>query len=398
MIFGEGRHADKVIERALKANRSFGARDRRLLAETVYDVVRNWRWIWSALDREPSVEPQALWQALGAWLILRTETSTAPTTPSLPDWREFKDLDASTLRARARKLAARPEVRESVPDWLYKRGAEEIGNDTWDRWLSELNRPAPVILRANRLRTDRATLARILKSEGIETALADPAPDGLRLLERKNVFTTAAFKSGLFEVQDGASQHVATLLDPQPGERVIDACAGAGGKSLHIAALMKNKGKILALDVHPRKLEELRKRAARAGADIIESRAIESAKTIKRLEGTADRLLLDVPCSGLGVLRRNPDTKWKLTPDELHNLTELQAQILESYPRMLKAGGRLVYATCSILPSENRAQVDAFLKRNEGKYELIEDRTFAPGEYGFDGFYAAALRKLPDKP
>ncbi len=385
-IFGEGYHADKVLERALKANRSFGARDRRFLAETVYELVRRWRWIWATLGAEPSIDDEALWRALGAWLMIGPANTK-------PDWREIRDLNPGTLRARARAADGIPAVRESLPDWLYGAGLTEIGNPAWDGWLARLNRQAPVILRANRLRTDRGKLADALEAEGIATVPADPAPDALRLVDRKNVFVTEAFKKGWFEVQDGASQCVGPLLDPQPGERVIDACAGAGGKSLHLAALMRNKGKILSLDIHPRKLEELRKRASRAGADIIETRAIESSKTVKRMESAADRLLLDVPCSGLGVLRRNPDTKWKLAPDELDRLRQLQAHLLDSYSRMLKPGGRLVYATCSILPSENERQVEAFLSRAAGAYRLLEQRTFPPGENDFDGFFAAALEK-----
>lgn len=386
-IFGEGYHADKVIERALKANRSFGARDRRFLAETIYEMVRHWRFIWAALETEPSLKPEDVWRALGAWLILGPHQTQ-------PEWPETKALSPAELRKRANSVSENPAVRESTPDWLYERGQIELGATVWNSWLSELNKQAPVILRANRLRTDRTKLALALKSEGIDAAPADPAPDALRLVERKNVFVTEAFKKGWFEVQDGASQHVGPMLDPQPGERVIDACAGAGGKSLHLAALMKNKGKILSLDIYPRKLEELRKRAARNGADIIETRAIESTKTIKRMENTADRLLLDVPCSGLGVLRRNPDTKWKLTPDKINQLQDLQAHLLDSYPRMLKPGGYLVYATCSILPSENGKQIESFLARHEGKFRLLEERTFTPGKNGFDGFYAAKLEKL----
>jgi 16S rRNA (cytosine967-C5)-methyltransferase len=216
----------------------------------------------------------------------------------------------------------------------------------------------------------------------------------LKLKERRNVFTTEAFKNGLFEVQDGASQQVAPLLDVHPGMRVIDACAGAGGKTLHLAALLGNKGKIIALDVHARKLEELRKRCSRAGVDVVETRLIESAKTIKRLEKSADRVLLDVPCSGLGVLRRNPDTKWKISPEEITHLKALQAEILATYSNMVIDGGRLVYATCSCLPSENERQVESFLAANPGKWRLVEERKFAPGENGYDGFYAAALIRL----
>lgn len=178
--------------------------------------------------------------------------------------------------------------------------------------------------------------------------------------------------------------------------RVIDACAGAGGKTLHLAALMENKGSIIALDTHAWKLDSLKKRARRAGAFNIEVRNIENTKTIKRLHNSADRLLLDVPCSGLGVLRRNPDTKWKLSVEQLEELKETQQHILSSYSQMLKAGGKMVYATCSILPSENREQVDKFLQSENGAaFELIEDKTILPQSEGFDGFYMALLEKKP---
>ena len=150
---------------------------------------------------------------------------------------------------------------------------------------------------------------------------------------------------------------MAPLLDAKPGERVIDACAGGGGKTLHLAALMKNKGKIIAMDITERKLQSLRERCSRNGVDIAETRVIESMKTIKRLEKSADRVLLDVPCTGLGVLRRNPDKKWKISPEEITRLNALQKEILENYSQMVKIGGRLVYATCSCLPSENEKQV-----------------------------------------
>jgi 16S rRNA (cytosine967-C5)-methyltransferase len=390
-IFGEGYHADKVIERALKSRREFGARDRRFIAETVYEMVRWWRYLWEVAGDPESTETEDLWRLLGIWLTILRDGKGE----ELPSWPEFKEVvaGANEIRRRAELVKQNPAVRESVPDWLFDRGCVELGAAVWERYLHALNQPAPVILRANTLRTTQDKLRQQLAAEDIDALVAAPLTDGLRLAERKNVFITKAFQSGLFEVQDGASQQVAPMLDPQPGERVIDACAGAGGKSLHLAALMKNRGKILALDVHERKLEELRKRAARAGADIIETRVIESTKVIKRLENSADRLLLDVPCSGLGVLRRNPDTKWKLTPEELERLGLLQAQLLETYTKMLKPGGRLVYATCSVLPSENEKQVQAFLTKHGERYSLIEEHKFVPGEHAFDGFYAASLSK-----
>ncbi len=422
-IFSEQRHADKVIERVLKSHREFGARDRRFVAETVYEITRWWRLLWATLGSEPSLDDKNLWRLLGTWFIVtdRENGSKGTTSTSLPAWPEFQTLtDVQSIRARYHEVQKNPALRASVPDWMYARGEREIGAP-WNQFLEELNRPAPVWIRANTLRTTREKLQQELTREGIETtagratynssdkssgnasdypltksATSGSAPvslrDALLLHERKNIFLTDAFKQGMFEVQDGASQQVAPLLAPQPGERVIDACAGAGGKTLHLAALMKNKGKILALDIHDRRLEELRKRTTRAGAEIVETRLIENAKTIKRLEETADALLLDVPCSGLGVLRRNPDAKWKLTEEEIENLLQLQTHLLKSYSRMLKPGGRMVYATCSILPSENEKQVARFVEEHP-EFHLNEEYKFAPGAHGFDGFYAAKLTK-----
>ncbi len=176
--------------------------------------------------------------------------------------------------------------------------------------------------------------------------------------------------------------------------RVIDACAGGGGKTLHLAALMQNRGRILALDVHGWKLEELRRRCRRAGVDIVETRLIENSKSVKRLQDSADRLLLDVPCSGMGVLRRNPDAKWKLSPEQLQRLELEQATILERYSAMVKVGGKMVYATCSILPAENERQIERFLSTRAGSWELEQQWHSEPQSQGWDGFFAARLRRI----
>lgn len=385
-IFGGGYHADKVLERHFKGNKKLGSRDRRFIAETTYDIVRNWRNLWVTLGHDqPSLENFDLLRLVGAWMLLNGET--------LPMWDEFQGLDARTLRENRERISNQVAVRESVPDWLYERGLQEIG-PKWNDMLHELNSPAPVCLRTNRLKTTRQDLKALLKADGIETQDAPDTEDGLILRERQNVFSNEAFKKGLFEIQDGASQQVAPLTDAKPGERVIDACAGGGGKTLHLAAMMKNKGKIISMDVSDKKLQALRTRCTRNGVDIVEVKLIESNKTIKRLEKSADRVLLDVPCSGMGVLRRNPDKKWKLSPEELQHLAELQAEILGTYSMMTKVGGTLVYATCSCLPSENENQVQSFLKAHPDDWELVEERQFSPGENGYDGFYAAKLKRM----
>lgn len=387
-IFHENRHADKVIEYTLRHNPKAGSRDRAFIAETTYDVVRYYRLYTNILGKMPSTTDD-FWKIIGLHLIRKGHT--------LPDWTEFK-----TLRWRNWGEVKNPQglpahqlplpVQESIPDWLDEVANAELP-DTWPLTLPWLNKPAQVVLRCNRLKTDRQSLKDALKAEGIDCQLFGPG-DALVLSERKNVFQSKAFKAGWFEVQDYSSQLVAPLLAPAPGMRVVDACAGGGGKTLHLAALMQSKGSLIALDTLAWKLDELRLRARRSGASNIETRAIESRKTIKRLYDSADRLLLDVPCSGLGVLRRNPDTKWKLQPEQLSNLLQIQQNILQAYSPILKSGGRMVYATCSILPSENQDQVLRFLASEVGKnFALLEEKRILPQDEGFDGFYMALLEK-----
>ena len=386
-IFRENRYADKVIETALRRNPKAGSRDRAFIAETTYDIVRYYRLYAELLGRTPETESD-FWEIIGIHLLL----SAAETPGALPDWNEFKSLKISTLKERFERLKRTRAIRESIPDWLDELGSRELGG-RWDETLAWLNRPAQVVLRANLLKTDRRGLQQALREEGVDTQQAGEAA-ALVLVRRQNVFQTKAFKNGLFEVQDYSSQLVAPFLAPEPGMRVVDACAGGGGKTLHLAALLQNRGSLIALDTSAWKLDELRRRARRAGAANIETRPIDSRKVIKRLYGSADRLLLDVPCSGLGVLRRNPDAKWKLTPEAIDKLRVTQQDILQSYSPVTKPGGRMVYATCSILPSENRQQVTRFLESQAGRnFALLEDRQIMPQDEGFDGFYMALLEK-----
>lgn len=383
-IFREDRYADKVIEYTLKQNPKAGSHDRAFIAETTYEIVRHYR-LYAELLGRPAITEYDFWKICGIYFIVTKSLD-------LPDWVEFKGLDVNDIREKAAALTQIRVFRESVPDWLDELGSNELG-DRWDTALNWLNRPAQVVLRANRLKTTRADLQAALQKEGIETT-PQGADDALVLERRQNVFQTQAFKNGLFEVQDFSSQLVAQLLAPEPGMRVVDACAGGGGKTLHLAALMQSKGQLVALDTLAWKLDELRLRARRAGASNIETRPIENRKAIKRLYNSADRLLLDVPCSGLGVLRRNPDSKWKLQPEFIEKLRATQQDILQFYSPIVKIGGRLVYATCSILPSENEQQVQLFLNSEPGKkFKLLEEKKILPQDSGFDGFYMALLER-----
>ncbi len=377
-IFTHNKYADKVIEKILKDNPKWGARDRKFIAETIYDIVR-WYRLFIAVSKSKETD---FWKLLGVWCVWNDI--------SLPPWVEFKGIDDRSINILYQEIKEERKIRESIPDWLDKLGEKELG-EKWENEIHALNEEARVVLRVNTIKVTRQKLQEELADEEIFTKAPKEFPDALLLEQRQNIFTRQQFKDGLFEVQDAGSQLIAPFLQVQSGHRVIDACAGGGGKTLHLASLMQNKGRIIAMDTEAWKLEELKKRARRAGAGNIETRVIESSKTIKRLESSADRLLLDVPCSGLGVLKRNPDAKWKLSLDFIEKIKLLQAKILFDYSKMLKPGGLMVYSTCSIFPSENEKQVDKFLLEDKS-FQLLDQQTILPSQ-GYDGFYMALLKR-----
>ncbi len=385
LIFNENKQADKVLKNTLKIDKRWGARDRGFIAETTYDIVR-WKRLYSEIAevREPFDRPN-LFRLFTVWATLNGI--------AIPEWKQFEDTPTRRIKGKFDELSKIRKYRESIPDWLDDLGHKELGKK-WDKEISALNQQADVVLRVNTLKTTVEKLQNELADLEIETEILKGYPSALKLKERGNVFTTEAFKNGMFEVQDASSQKVAEILDAKPGMRVIDACAGAGGKSLHIATMMENKGQLIAMDIYESKLNELKRRARRNDIFNIETRVIDSTKVIKKLIDKADKVLIDAPCSGLGVLRRNPDAKWKLQPEFLDNIRATQKELLDSYSRMVKPGGQLVYATCSILPSENEMQVKAFLAREEGKnFTLLNEEKIMPSKSGFDGFYISLLQK-----
>ncbi|MBP7821639.1 MAG: RsmB/NOP family class I SAM-dependent RNA methyltransferase [Saprospiraceae bacterium] len=389
-IFFDHYHADKVIERSFKAHLKWGSRDRAFFAESVYDIVRNWRLLDEANPVPDITDPtEKCWIIVGIYFIIQKQLQ-------LPDWSEWSKLNARVddiplLYNEKIKIRA---IRYSIPDWIDTKGMEAFGEAQWEKEIKKLNEPAQVVLRTNTLKINTKSLKRNLFEESkIETTTIANG-DALIVTKRQNIFQTKAFKNGWFEVQDWGSQQIAPFLDVAPSMRVVDACAGAGGKTLHLASLMNNKGKIIALDIEEKKLIELERRCKRNGVNIVETRNITSMKVIKRLYDSADRLLLDVPCSGLGVLRRNPDAKWKLSEEFIHQIQTTQADILDKYAPICKIGGLMVYATCSILPSENELQVQNFISRNEGKFKLLKSSSLTPHDFGFDGFYMALLERL----
>lgn len=386
LIFNEGKYADKVIQQLLKRDKRWGSRDRAFVAETTYDIVR-WKRLYAEIAevKEP-FDRDNLWRIFAVWATLRGI--------KLPDWKYFENTPTRKIKGRFDELSKTRKYKESIPDWLDELGEKELGSKVWTKEIAALNEQAEVILRVNTLKTTKEKLQAELFDLDIESDFLPDYPNALKLKERANVFQTEAFKNGFFEVQDASSQLVAEFLDVKPGMRVVDTCAGAGGKTLHIASLMENKGQIIALDLYENKLHELKRRAKRNGAFNIETRAIESTKVIKKLYDKADRVLIDAPCSGIGVLRRNPDAKWKLQPEFIENIKKTQQEILQQYSKIVKTGGQLVYATCSVLSSENQKQVDEFLASETGKdFTFVKDKKVLAHQSGYDGFYMALLQK-----
>ncbi|WP_405246206.1 RsmB/NOP family class I SAM-dependent RNA methyltransferase [Cellulophaga sp. Asnod2-G02] len=390
LIFNEEEYADKVVQKVLKFDKRWGARDRGFIAETTYEIVRYKRlYIEIAEVKAPFSRPN-LFRIFAVWAVLRGI--------ELPDWKQIETVPTRKIKGRFDELSKIRKFKESIPDWMDEIGEKSLGEKRWTKEISALNQQADVILRANTLKTTKEALRANLLENGIDCEPITGYTDALKLAERGNVFRTDAFQNGMFEVQDASSQLVAEFLDVKPGQRVIDTCAGAGGKTLHIAALMENKGQLIAMDIYENKLKELKRRAKRNGAFNIEPRVIDSTKVIKKLYGKADRILIDAPCTGLGVLRRNPDAKWKLQPEFLEKIMATQQEILRSYSRMLKPEGKMVYATCSILPQENNEQVKTFLASEEGKdFRLIKENKIYSSESGYDGFYMALLEKVAEK-
>lgn len=386
LIFNEGEYADKVVQKTLRLDKRWGSRDRGFIAETIYEMVRYKRlYTEIAAVKAPFSRPD-LFRTWAVWAVLKGI--------QLPDWKQIEPTPERRIKGMFDELSKIRKFKESVPDWIDEICVKALGEKLWTKELAALNQKAEVILRTNTLKTTKEKLQKALLNEGIVTEPIKGYASALRLPERANVFVTDSFKNGFFEVQDASSQLVAEFLDVKPGQRLVDTCAGAGGKSLHLAALMENKGQLIAMDIYGSKLKELKRRARRNGAHNIEPREITSTKVFKKLYDSADRVLIDAPCTGLGVLRRNPDTKWKLQPDFLEKITKTQQEILRSYSKIVKDGGKMVYATCSILPQENNDQVKSFLSSEEGKdFSLTKEKKIYASKSGFDGFYMALLAR-----
>lgn len=382
-IFFHGEHAETVVAQTLRSDTRWGSRDRAFVASSVYDLIRWWRLLWAMKGEAPRNEAQAIL----ALLCLNEKLNSF----SLPESFPFAHHSPEQVLALKQSFQSQPAIYHSLPDWLEERGLAECGAE-WEPLRPALNEQAPVFLRVNTLRTTRAALLIRLQKAGFEVQAVDSLPHGIQAGRKGNLTGTEAWREGEFEIQDAGSQQIAAFLDVQPGMTVLDACAGAGGKTLHLACLMQNQGRLFAADAEARRLAELEKRAQRAGIRHLQVKAIPDSLKAPDHFPPLDRLLLDVPCSGTGTLRRKPDLKWKLSPAFVEECIRTQAMILESYSGLVKPGGKMVYATCSVFPSENEKQVGQFLAAHP-RFRLQKSQTLSPAKGATDGYFMALLEK-----
>ncbi len=390
--------ADAVVSRYFREHRELGHADRAFVAETVFAVLRRGRSLEARCAGQLSNRRRLL-----AALAVTRGWSQRELAPVLKGNEE--EWLASAKAMGEEDLA--PAVRCDLPDWLYERLAAQFGTNEVVALARALNQSAPLDLRVNTLKMNREALLEKLAADGIAATPGPLSPLAVRLRDKPALAKTALFLEGAYEVQDEGSQLLGYLLEPKRGEMVVDFCAGAGGKTLLLGAMMRNTGRLYAYDVSDKRLANLKPRLARSGLSNVHPARIEHERDqkIKRLAGKADRVLVDAPCSGLGTLRRNPDLKWRQSEESVAELTVKQASILEAASRLVRPGGRLVYATCSLLAAENDEIVAAFLAKHPdfkllpasailARHDIAIDGDtlrLRPDLHNTDGFFAAAL-------
>ncbi len=358
LILAGNQAADQHMQHYFREHRSLGGRERGFIAETVYGCLRRKRLVEYLLDAKPSPSDR-----IAAYLVAEQGWSLR----ALQDADYRGDAKSLVIRIRETDKTTLPEaVRADLPDWLYEHLAAQLGVPETLKLAEALNRPAPVDLRVNTLKAKREEAAARLLEQGYTSAPTPFSPLGLRRTDRAPLFKTQAFQEGLIEIQDEGSQLLGLLLEPTRREMVVDFCAGAGGKTLLLGALMANTGTLYAFDTSAKRLENIKPRLKRAGLDTVRTVVIDNERDrrVQQLNGKIDRVLVDAPCTGLGTLRRNPDIKWRNF--DMEHVTSLQSRILAAAAKLLKPGGHLVYATCSPLREENEAIVERFLTEHAG--------------------------------
>jgi len=410
-IYATPKPADAVMSSYFRSRRYIGSKDRADVAAQVYAALRHHERIGWWLKRvglsEDARNSVLCWAMLDGLSHDELERlcsggQYAPPELSNDEREKFKKLEGRSIEHPEMPVSVRLEC----PPWAEQQLRDHFG-DAFEAEMRAMQQSAAVDVRVNALKASREIAMETLAAEGIKTAPTKHSPLGLRVEGRPNLAASKAYKEGLIEIQDEGSQLVAQLMDAKPGEQVVDFCAGAGGKTLAIAAQMANKGRIIACDVMAGRLERAQERFRRAGVHNIETRVLTSERDpwVKRHKGKFDRVLVDAPCTGVGVWRRNPDARWRLLGPGLENLLRTQEDILVSAARLVKPGGRLVYATCSLLAEENAQRVEVFLNNHGNEFELLpcglnghRYLELTPARHDTDGFFGAVLVRKTDVP
>lgn len=421
-IWDDDRRApvDAILAKYFKERRYIGSKDRGEIADLTYFVLRHGGALeWHVEQCGRSVNPRRL--VMVALLFYSERGHTPLPREHIATLFDGGKYAPAALSEAEQLMLARCEGREfasplmpgparyNYPDWMEGRLQDTFG-EALPEAMAALNSQAPIDLRTNTLKClTREDLILALDRDGYHGAPTPHSPLGVRLKRRLPAFNTQAFRDGMYEMQDEGSQIVSLLVQAKPGDKVIDFCAGAGGKTLAIAATMRNKGRILAFDVNEKRLDQISKRLARAGVDNVQTHVLKDERDayLKRHVGTADWVVVDAPCSGSGTWRRNPDLKWRLQAEDLQELKNLQASILKNASRLVKPGGKLVYITCSIFSDENSWQIKQFLANNPTFRVARPDKLWdnhctlqegfgpylqlSPHKDGTDGFFGAVL-------
>jgi 16S rRNA (cytosine967-C5)-methyltransferase len=385
-IFDNRSYADKEVPKILKLNRQLGSRDRAFVAETIYDVVR---WKLNYENALPAGIPESMkWEGL-VYLSLLNNPDYKIQNPDVfkPELRilEGQQIDMDPLK--------------SFPDWINARCRKELGG-SWPEIARGLSVRGKVYIRINTLKTDTEKFLETLNSKQVESKpnplvrISDQqgtmiaTPECVEILSKNNLKSTHLYEEGLFEFQDVGSQIVGYFCEATEDRQILDLCAGAGGKTLHLSALMQNKGTLYATDFKHNRMDQLQKRAAQAGCENIKIMPFKAAQGLKDL----DLVLIDAPCSGTGTFRRNPDQKFKLEEKFIDGYVKIQSDLLFRSKFKVRKGGKMVYVTCSVLPSEGEAQVRKFLS-NFRDFELTDELRLNPNQYDGDGFYMAKISR-----
>ena len=424
--------ADAVVNDFVRERKYLGSKDRRFLTDALYGIVRHRKRLEATLEHSlkqmnlgaPAPHVPSLWMYAAYKVCIRDHSPKALLSEISSLWKtNSPDVDLERLagllkeNAQLRFLPELPALRVSTeysyPTWMVEQWLRRLGEDETRRLCGAMNEVAPVVIRVNTMMASPEECRAALEKEGIPCHPTSLSPFGLILEKRTNVHGLNAFRGGLFEIQDEGSQLLSLLVHPRRGQFIVDACAGGGGKALHLSALMENSGQIIALDVDGHRLERLRKRCRRANAVNVEPVLVdrEDDSAEESYVALADAVLVDAPCSGSGTIRRNPGTKWSLTQRAIAEYQHRQQSVLTRYSRLVKPGGRIVYATCSLLEEENEEVVQSFLSKQpsfrvqsarEGleKWNLhhLADKDFLsllPHRHGTDGFFAAVLVRNP---